>query len=133
MARGGARTGAGRPAGQGRFGVKTKPVRVPEALIDDVLEFVTQRTHYELPLYSCAVSAGYPSPSDDYIEKKLTLNDMLVKDPKSTFLVRVTGMSMIDAGIYEGDMLIVDQSIPPVSGKIVIAAVNGELTVKRLH
>lgn len=132
MTRGGARAGAGRPAGQGRFGVKTKPVRIPEALVDDVIDFVKNKTSFELPLFSCAVSAGYPSPSDDYIEKTINLNEMLIQHPSDTFFVRVTGSSMIGAGMFEGDLLVVDKSLPALSGKIVIAAVDGELTVKRL-
>jgi len=79
------------------------------------------------------VSAGFPSPAEDYIEGKLDLNRYLVKHPAATFFVRVVGDSMIDAGIHPKDMLIVDRAILPTSGKIVIAVVNGELTVKRLR
>lgn len=85
-----------------------------------------------LPLYSCAVSAGFPSPCDDYIEKTLDLNEFLVKHPAATFFMRVAGDSMIKAGIYDQDILIVDRSIEPIHGKIVVAAIDGGLTVKRL-
>jgi DNA polymerase V len=84
------------------------------------------------PLYSNRVSAGFPSPADDHIETKLDLNQHLVKRPAATFFVRVEGDSMIGAGIHPNDLLIVDRSIKPISGKVVIAVLNGELTVKRL-
>lgn len=87
----------------------------------------------KIPLYQCAVNAGFPSPAEDEMEKSLDLNELLIKRPASTFFLRVSGSSMIKAGIQDKDILIVDRSIEPVHGKIVIAAVNGELTVKRLH
>lgn len=90
-------------------------------------------TKLRLPLYMQPVSAGFPSPAEDYIEGKLDLNRYLVKHPAATFFVRVVGDSMIDAGIHPKDMLIVDRAILPTNGKIVIAVVNGELTVKRLR
>jgi DNA polymerase V len=67
------------------------------------------------------------------IEKETDLNDLLIKKPAETFFVKVSGSSMIKAGIQDGDMLVVDRSLEPVHGKIVIASLNGELTVKRLH
>lgn len=130
MSRGGARVGAGRPLGQGKFGVKTMPIRIPEAMVDDVLAYVHQRG-YNLPFYSCSVSAGQPLPADDDIASRLNLNNYLIANPKETFFVRVVGDSMIDAGIFEGDVLIVDRSMPVASDKIVVAAVDGQLTVKR--
>lgn len=90
-------------------------------------------TVYELPLYACPVSAGFPSPAEDYLEGKLDLNQYLVKHPAATFFVRVTGDSMIGAGIHAGDILIVDRSLEPRDCKVVIAVVNGELLVKRLR
>ncbi len=86
-----------------------------------------------LPLYAARVAAGFPSPADDYIEGKLDLNEHLVKHPAATFFVRVEGDSMIGAGIHSGDILVVDRSLKPCHGKIVIAVLNGELTVKRLE
>jgi DNA polymerase V len=86
----------------------------------------------ELPMFLMSVSAGFPSPADDYLESKLDLNDYLVRNPSATFFVRVSGDSMIDAGIYDGDMLLVDRSLTPKDGSVVIAVINGELTVKRL-
>lgn len=90
-------------------------------------------TTYELPLYACPVSAGFPSPAEDYLEGTLDLNQYLVKHPAATFFVRVTGDSMIGAGIHAGDILIVDRSLEARDGKVVIAVVNGELLVKRLR
>ncbi len=87
---------------------------------------------YKLPLYANKISAGFPSPADDYIEMKLDLNSHLIRHPAATFFVRVSGDSMQNAGIHSGDLLIVDRSIEPGDGKIVIVALNGELTVKRL-
>ena len=85
-----------------------------------------------LPLFLEPVSAGFPSPAGDYIECRLDLNEHLIQHPSATFFVRVAGESMIGAGIHDGDMLIVDRSLEPVHGSVVVAALNGELTVKRL-
>ena len=92
-----------------------------------------QSTRSRRPLFLVPVSAGFPSPTEDYIEGKLDLNKHLVKHPAATFFVKVTGNSMIDAGIHDKDMLIVDRSIKPVDKKVVIAVVNGELTVRRIR
>jgi DNA polymerase V len=96
--------------------------------ITDVIENKVQ-----LPLFHYTISAGFPSPADDYIDIKLDLNEYLIKRPFSTFLVRVRGESMIKAGIHDGDLLTVDRSITATHGKIVVAVVNGECTVKRMH
>jgi len=85
-----------------------------------------------LPLFTAKVAAGFPSPADDYVEKNLDLNELLVQKPAATFFVRAQGESMLGAGIHPNDILVVDRSIEPVAGKIVICALNGELTVKRL-
>jgi DNA polymerase V len=85
----------------------------------------------ELPLYISRVPAGFPSPADDYIDKKLDLNEYLIKHPSATFYVKVDGDSMIQAGISTGDILIVDKAIEPIHNKIVVAVVDGEFTVKR--
>ncbi|MCD6034644.1 MAG: umuD [Rickettsiales bacterium] len=84
-----------------------------------------------LPLYTSTVSAGFPSPADDHMELSLDINRHLVKNPPATFLMRVSGDSMNGAGLIENDILVVDRSVTPTNGKIVIAAVAGELTVKR--
>ena len=86
-----------------------------------------------LPLFSGKVAAGFPSPADDYVEKSLDLNELLVQKPAATFFVRAQGESMLGAGIHPKDILVVDRSLEPVPGKIVICALNGELTVKRLE
>jgi len=86
-----------------------------------------------LPLFSGKVAAGFPSPADDYVEKNLDLNELLVQKPAATFFVRAQGESMLGAGIHPNDILVVDRFIAPVPGKIVICALNGELTVKRLE
>lgn len=86
-----------------------------------------------LPLYLTKVAAGFPSPAEDYLSSSLDLNEHLIKHPAATFLVRASGSSMLNAGIHENDILVVDRSCPPASGKIVIAAIDGQLTVKRLH
>ena len=84
------------------------------------------------PLFACGVAAGFPSPADDYIDRGLDLNELLVQHPAATFFVRVAGDSMTGAGIHDQDILVVDRSLAAASGRIVIAIVNGELTVKRL-
>ena len=129
--RGGARPGAGRPKGLGKYKEPTKAIRVPLSIIPHIDKVISQAI--KLPLYGSKVSAGFPSPAEDYIAERLDLNEYLIKHPAATFLVRATGDSMINAGIHENDILIVDRSITPISGKIVIAAIDGQLTVKRLH
>lgn len=89
-------------------------------------------TECPLPLADSSVPAGFPSPADDYMEGSLDLNKHLVKHPAATFFVRVSGESMIDAGIHNEDILIVDRSLEPRDGKVVIAVLDGELVVKRL-
>jgi len=84
------------------------------------------------PLLGSHVPAGFPSPAQDYIEASLDLNEYLITHPNATFFVRVEGFSMVEAGILPDDLLIVDRSIEAVNNKIVIALVDGELTVKRL-
>ena len=103
---------------------------------NDSVKFFDMSTNLmpmKLPLYSCKISAGFPSPADDHLEKKLDLNSHLIKHPAATFFVRVNGDSMINAGINDNDILIVDRSLKPSHGKIVIAVVDGQMTVKRLH
>jgi DNA polymerase V len=153
MPRGGKRQGAGRPVGTGKYNETTKAVRLPVSLADEILEalardpqqvepstivssiFKTDNNNIKcrVPLYLNPVAAGFPAPTEDYIEGKIDLNHHLVKHPESTFLVRVVGDSMQDAGIHPRDLLVVDRALEPISGKVVIAVVNGELTVKRLR
>ncbi len=125
--RGGKRAGAGRPSRH----EPSKQIRIPASLLPAVKDLI-QGKSLQLPFYSSRVQAGFPSPADDYIERYLDLNEEFIKHPAATFILRATGESMLDAGIFPGDMLLVDRSIEPVDGKIVIAALDGELTVKRL-
>ena len=131
MKRGGQRSNAGRPAGTGKFGEPTKAIRVPVTEVGTIARLL-ENAFYRLPFYQNPVAAGFPSPADDEMAEKLDLNDLLIKHPTSTFFLRVSGTSMLNAGIHDKDILIVDRSIEPSHGKIVIAAINGELTVKRL-
>jgi DNA polymerase V len=91
-----------------------------------------QRARVVCPLFSSGVSAGFPSPAEDHIERKLDLNELLIQNPAATFFVRVAGDSMTGAGIHHGDILVVDRSLQAAHGKIVIAIIHGELTVKQL-
>ena len=128
---GGKRSGAGRPKGSGRFGEITERVRVPASLVGDVIRFVESKA-FKIPLYSATVQAGSPAFADDHVESRMDLNAHLVRRPEETFLVRAAGDSMIDANIRDGDLLVVDRAASPTHGKIVIAAVDGGLTVKFL-
>lgn len=89
--------------------------------------------HSGAPFFLARISAGFPSPADDYVESALDLNAYLVRNPAATFMVRVGGDSMAGAGIADGDLLVVDRSAEAVHGRIVVAVLDGELTVKRLH
>lgn len=90
-------------------------------------------TFLPLPAFTEVVQAGFPSPADDYAERSLDLNDLMVKHPAATFFVKVEGESMCEASIHSGDILVVDRSIEPANGQIVVAILNGEFTVKRLR
>lgn len=86
-----------------------------------------------IPLFSSHISAGFPSPADDYIEAELDLNRYMIRNPPDTFMVRVKSDALSGAGILDGDVLIVDRSIGPRHGMIVVAVVNGEMCVRRLN
>ena len=149
--KGGTREGAGRPKGRNAYGEATQPIRIPMSLLEpidkllqdfsrlrsskelDALAPLTIGKRLRMPLYSSHVPAGFASPADDFVEEYLDLNDLLVKREEATFFVRVSGHSMIDAGIQPDDILIVDRSLEAKHGKIVIAVLNGEVTVKRLY
>ncbi len=85
-----------------------------------------------LPFFTSSVPAGFPSPADDYIESSLDLNEYLIKHPSSTYFARAAGDSMVERGIMDKALLIVDRAIEPRQGQVVIAAINGELTCKIL-
>jgi len=149
--KGGIRSGAGRPKGRNAYGEPTQPIRIPLSLLEpvdkllqdfsrlrkskqvDALAPLTVGKRLCMPLFSSNVPAGFASPADDFVEEYLDLNDLLVKREEATFFVRVSGLSMIDAGIQPNDILIVDRSLEAKHGKIVIAVLNGEVTVKRLY
>lgn len=86
----------------------------------------------ELPLLSTGISAGFPSPALDFIDLGIDLNKHLVKHPSATFYGRVKGESMSGAGIYDGDLLVIDKSIEPINGKIAVCYIDGEFTLKRI-
>ena len=86
-----------------------------------------------LALFADCVRAGFPNPAEDFIEGRLDLNEHLISHPAATFFVRVSGDSMLGAGIHPGDLLIVDRSLEAAHGRVIIAVVDNELTVKRLH
>jgi len=155
--RGGARPGAGRKPGYGPYGEATEVLRVPASQIDVVQEFLNdyreqvsasketmkklmgqmmlpfdEPTRQHIPLYSTKVRAGFPSPADDYVDERLDLNELLVQNAPATFFFRIEGCSMINAGIFEGDIAIVDRSIEPNHRDIVLAIVDGGHTIKRL-
>jgi len=101
---------------------------------DPVLDFYTAdiANSLELPLFATGVSAGFPSPAEDYVELALDLNKELVKHPAATFYARVKGSSMIEAGIEDGDLLVIDKALEPKDGSIAVCYIDGEFTVKRL-
>ena len=147
---GGARKGAGRKKNSGEFKENTKVIRVPASLVESVKYslnvyksklksntrvLLPKENAKELlvPIFSSRVQAGFPSPADDHMDETLDLNTHLIQHKESTFFVKAQGESMLGAGIYPGDILIVDRSVTARSGKIVIAVVDSEFTVKRLH
>jgi len=91
------------------------------------------KTQLPLPLAQTRVAAGFPSPADEHLTGALDLNQYCIKHPAATFFVRVNGDSMLNAGIHDNDLLIVDRSLVAKHGSVVIASINGELLVKRLH
>jgi DNA polymerase V len=135
--RGGARPGAGRPASE-----PTRVVRLPERLLPTVRALAAlpadaraaapQPTVLKRPLFGHRVPAGFPSPADNYVEAWLDLNEHLIEHREATFFVQASGDSMTGAGIQDGNLLVVDHALEPRHGDIVIAVIDGELTVKRL-
>ena len=87
---------------------------------------------FRIPLLNDSVSAGFPSPADDYTEENIDLNEHLISNPFSTFFLRVKGASMVNAGIKDKDLIIVDKSLTARPGNIIIAMIDGEFTIKRL-
>jgi len=150
LGHGGKRQGAGRKPGMGPYGEPTKVMRIPMSKVTLVKQWLDQchttlldipngfktiraEQAIDLPLFSHKIAAGFPSPADDNLEETIDLNAAFVRNANTSFVVRVQGDSMKNAGILHGDQLVVDRSIEPTSGKIVIASIDGDLTVKRLQ
>jgi len=89
-------------------------------------------TSIHLPFVESGISAGFPSPADDFLDASIDLNREFVKNPSTTFYGRVRGDSMINAGLNEGDLLIIDKSLEPIDNKIAVCFIDGEFTVKRI-
>jgi DNA polymerase V len=102
-------------------------------MVVDTPVTLVPRTSQTIPLVSASVEAGFPSPAEDFIERGIDLNQELIRNPISTFYVRVKGESMRDAGIQSGDVLIVDKSLEAQDRQIVVAQINGDFTVNRLR
>lgn len=100
--------------------------------IDRFLIENTLKSFLEIPLISLGISAGFPSPADDFLDLTIDLNKHLIKSPSTTFYGRVSGNSMVDAGITDGDLLIIDKSLEPKNGQIAVCFIDGEFTVKRI-
>ena len=156
---GGKRPGAGRPKGTGsKFKEPTVVKRIPQSRVPEVEALIARPQEHlhggtkvsnnnvvdirvaapspgkqECPLFASRVPAGFPSPADDYIEMHLDLNEYLVEQPAATYHVRVSGDSMVGAGIMDGDILVVNRSQEASHKAIVVAIVDGEPTVKRLY
>ncbi|WP_370227215.1 LexA family protein [Mesoflavibacter sp.] len=90
-------------------------------------------SYLKLPFVANGISAGFPSPADDFLDINIDLNKYLIKNPTTTFYGRVSGNSMIDAGINDGDLLIIDKSLEPKSNKIAVCFIDGDFTVKRIQ
>ncbi|TXG96105.1 MAG: translesion error-prone DNA polymerase V autoproteolytic subunit [Nevskiaceae bacterium] len=150
---GGARAGAGRPR---RYTEPVVHVRIPRSKADAVRAYLSGHTastrdtdgpslldirpaaaspaHRPLPVVdSPRVQAGFPSPAADYVQDALDLNELLVRNQTATFFARVSGDSLIDARIHDGDIVVVDRSLRPRSGQIVVVSADGDLYIKRLE
>jgi DNA polymerase V len=86
-----------------------------------------------VPVLSSGISAGFPSPAMDFMDVSIDLNQLMIKHPSATFFGRVQGSSMLDAGISDGDLLVIDRSLPPANNKIAVCFIDGEFTIKRIQ
>lgn len=151
--RGGFRPNAGRKHDTGLFGEPTSVIRVPEsqkAVVkdflsayrnkqsklsnDNIIEIVAadQTGLLAIPLYTSKVAAGFPSPADDHVEKRLNPNEFLIDQQDATFFATISGLSMRDVGLLPNDIAVIDRSKTPAIGDIVLAVVDGEYTIKML-
>jgi DNA polymerase V len=150
---GGRRSGAGRKPGNS-IAQPTTVIRVPtntakiiksfvstltegrplqtHAKLSELIQFAQTKQHAIFPLYTSKVAAGFPSPADDHVEQQLNPSDYLVENNATTFFVRVKGDSMIEAGIFDNDVLVIDRSRTQQNGDIILAILDGEFTVKIL-
>lgn len=144
----------GRPEGRNAYGESTVPIRIPKSKVTQITDYLKHyatkkspgsieffehirpvsapEVRVELPLFSSKVSAGFPSPCDDHIAKRLNIHDYLVEQDDATFLVTIMGLSMRDAGLLPKDVAVVNRSKVPAIGNIVMAIVDGEFTIKFL-
>ena len=138
--------GSRKGAGGRRKGPPTTVVRMPLPIANiarriaagtlragDINGFldIETRTALSVPLMSSTAACGFPSPADDYLDRPLDFNELLVQNPAATFAVRIAGESMTGAGLFPGDVAVVDRSLTPVNGSIVLALIDGEFTIKR--
>ena len=147
------RANAGRKVDSGLYGETTSVLRIPTSQqgvikdflsayrakllnqsLDAVTDFIAadKTGNIALPLFTSKVAAGFPSPADDHIEKRLNPNDFLIDQQDATFFVTITGLSMRDVGLLPNDKAVVDRSKMPAIGDIVLAVVDGEYTIKML-
>ncbi len=98
----------------------------------DAIPIATDAPGRLIPVMSHRVPAGFPSPADDYVQDRVDLNEHLILHREASFILRVSGWSMVGSGIFDGDEIIVDRAIEPQDGHVVVAVIDGELTVKRL-
>lgn len=146
---GGVRHGAGRKAGSGAFGEPTEPIRVPQSQIETVVAYleayrqattaeepqpVSTETAVSLIAFASRVPAGFPSPAQDYLDNSVDLSaELIVRGhEQATFILRVKGWSMMGAGIFDGDRIVVDRALEVQQGDVVVAVLNNDLTIKRL-
>lgn len=110
-------------------------MRLKKIHTSNLIEFYSVSTtqKLELPLIEAGISAGFPSPADDFLDISIDLNKELIKNPSATFFGRVNGDSMKDLGIDDGDLLIIDKSIEPKTGKIAVCFIDGEFTLKTIQ
>ncbi len=109
--------------------MKAEPI---PGMTADLLSQIGTGVHVVAPVYEARVPAGFPSPADDHLEGRLDIAELLVQRPAATFFARASGPSMRDCGIRDGDLLVVDRSIRPQPGDVVVAVVDGGLVVKRV-
>ena len=103
---------------------------------EQILEFFSPKSPREVSeviYFDTGISAGFPSPADDFMQQRLSLDSELVKNKEATFFARVTGQSMIDAGLNDNDLLVIDRSLSPSNNRIAVCFLDGEFTVKRLR